>query len=190
MPDKTNIILEDRVTSLEEKIFVLNTESTTLRSFVIEQLLLSKQWRKKNQRIHVTQTSSVMKQNICEKKATPKTVLFKRYFKNRFRILQKNIQNTPDSRTLDISSNKPKSTNHFILPKKSSSNIKSPSCNQIATSNSFDLLSENTENSLDANNVISIEDNSAESYSNKRPSNTSISTEKKVNFRHNRKKQE
>ena len=131
-----------------------------------------------------------MKQNICEKKATPKTVLFKRYFKNRFRILQKNIQNTPDSRTLDISSNKPKSTNHFILPKKSSSNIKSPSCNQIATSNSFDLLSENTENSLDANNVISIEDNNAESYSNKRPSNTSISTEKKVNFRHNRKKQE
>ena len=62
------------------------------------------------------------------------------------------------------------------------------------TSNSFDLLSENTENSLDANsvNVTSVEDNNSESCSNKSNtlSNTSISTEKKVNFRHNRKKQE
>ena len=43
-----------------------------------------------------------------------------------------------------------------------------------------------------SSNVISIEDNNAESYSNKsnKPNNTSISTGKKVNFRHNRKKQE
>ena len=105
---------------------------------------------------------------------------------------QKNIQNTPDSRTLDINRNEPKSTNHFILPKESSSNIKPPPSNKITTSNSFDLLPENCENSLDANNVISIEDNNAESYSNKsdKPNNTSISTEKNVNFRQNRKKQE
>ena len=59
-------------------------------------------------------------------------------------------------------------------------------------SNSFDLLPENSENSLDANNVISIEDNDAESYSNKRnkPNKTSISTEKNKNLRHNRKKRE
>ena len=40
-------------------------------------------------------------------------------------------------------------------------------------------------------NVISIEDSNAESYSNKsnKENNTSISTGKKVNFRHNRKKQ-
>ena len=42
VPDKTNIILEERVISLEEKISVLNTEITTLRFFIIEQLLVIK----------------------------------------------------------------------------------------------------------------------------------------------------
>ena len=37
---------------------------------------------------------------------------------------QKNIQNTPDSRTLDIHHNELKSTNPLVLPKKSSSNIR------------------------------------------------------------------
>ena len=56
------------------------------------------------------------------------------------------------------------------------------------------MLSESTENSLNANNVnvISVEDDDTESYSNKsnKLNNTSISTNEKVNFRHNRKKQE
>ena len=58
--------------------------------------------------------------------------------------------------------------------------MKPPSSNLITTSNSFVLLSENIKNSLDANNVISIEDSNTESYSNKgnKPNNTSISTEK------------
>ena len=104
---------------------------------------------------------------------------------------QKSIQNTADLRTLDINCNELKSLNLFILPKKSLSNITPPSSNLITTSNSFDLLSENTENSLDTSNVISIEDNNAESYPNKsnKPNNTSVSTGKKVNLRHNRKKQ-
>ena len=53
------------------------------------------------------------------------------------------------------------------------------------------MLSENSGKCLDVNNVISIEYNNAESYSNKsnKPNNTSISTEKNVNFRQNRKKQ-
>ena len=38
------------------------------------------------------------------------------------------------------------------------SNVKPPSSNLIATSNSFDLFSENIENSLDTSNFISIED--------------------------------
>ena len=42
MPDKTNIILEDREIFLEVKISVLNTEITTLRSFIMEQLLAFK----------------------------------------------------------------------------------------------------------------------------------------------------
>ena len=90
-------------------------------------------------------------------------------------------------RILGINRNEPKSTNPFILSKKSSSNIKPPSSNLTATSNSFGLLSGNIENSLDGNKDkdISIEDNNAETYSNKRFSN-----EKKVNFKHNRKKQE
>ena len=88
--------------------------------------------------------------------------------------------------------NKPKGTNHFILPQKSSSNIKPPSSNQITTSNSFYLLSKNTDNSFDANNVISVEESNADSYSNKsnKLNNTSLATEKKVNFTNNRKKQQ
>ena len=57
------------------------------------------------------------------------------------------------------------------------------SSNLITSSNSFELLSENTENSLDASlDVISIEDSNAESYSNKsiKPNNTTISTRKRV----------
>ena len=85
-------------------------------------------------------------------------------------------------RILNIIRNEPKSTNPFILLNKSLSNVKTPLFNLITTSSSFYLLSENTENSLDANNVISTEDNNAESN---KPNNTSVSTEKKVNFRHN-----
>ena len=99
----------------------------------------------------MTQTSSVMKWNICEKKIIPKI-----YNSNVSGKPKKNIQIMPDY--------EPKSTNHFILPKKSSSNIKPLSSNQITTSNSLDVLSENTENSLDANNVTSIGDNDAESF--------------------------
>ena len=80
-----------------------------------------------------------------------KNILFKRFWKTK-----KNIQIMPDY--------EPKSTNHFILPKKSSSNIKPPSSNQITASNSFDLLSENIENRLGANSVTSIGDNYAESF--------------------------
>ena len=63
MPDKTNIILEDWVISLEEKISILNTETTALRSFIIEQLLVIKTMGKKNQWIHlyVIQTNSFLK---------------------------------------------------------------------------------------------------------------------------------
>ena len=139
---------------------------------------LKKKWRKKNQRIYLyaTQTSSVTKQIICDKKITPKTVLFKRYLKTK--------------KLFGIRGIREHST--IILPKKISSNIKPPSSNLTTTSNSFDLLSENTKNSLDTSNVISIEDNNAENYSNKsiKPSHTSILTGKKVNFRHNRKNQE
>ena len=103
---------------------------------------------------------------------------------------QANIQNTSDSRTLDINRNELNNSNPFIPTMKSSSNIKPPSSNLITTSNSFDLLSKNTEDSLDTSNVISTEDNHSENYSNKskKPHNTSISTGKKVNFRHNSKK--
>ena len=42
MPDKTNILLKDRVIALDKKISVLNTEITILSSFIIEQLLVIK----------------------------------------------------------------------------------------------------------------------------------------------------
>ena len=62
----------------------------------------------------------------------------------------------------------------------------------MTISDSLELLFENSENSLSANNVISIEDNNAESYSSKSTelNNISISTDKNISFRYNRKKQE
>ena len=62
----------------------------------------------------------------------------------------------------------------------------------MTISDSLELLFENSENSLNANNVISIEDNNAESYSSKSTelNNISISTDKNISFRYNRKKQE
>ena len=42
VPDKVNIVLEGRIIFLEEKICVSNTEITSLRYFIIEQLLIIK----------------------------------------------------------------------------------------------------------------------------------------------------
>ena len=55
----------------------------------------------------------------------------------------------------------------------------------MTISDSLELLFENSENSLNANNVISIEDNNAESYSSKSTelNNISISTDKNISFR-------
>ena len=74
------------------------------------------------------------------------------------------------------------STNIYFLDRLYLRNVRqipSPSSNLIATSNNFDLFSENTENSLDIRKVISTEHNNAESYSNKskKTNNTSISTQ-------------
>ena len=62
----------------------------------------------------------------------------------------------------------------------------------MTIADSLELLVENSENSLDANNVVSIEDNNGESYSSKsnKLNNISISTDKNISFRYNRKKQE
>ena len=46
-------LLEGKITSLKENVSVLNTEITTLRSFIIEQLLVIKKLRKKHpQSVH------------------------------------------------------------------------------------------------------------------------------------------
>ena len=53
MSQNTNILIEDKIVSLEENVSMLNTEITTLRSFIIEQLLVIKKQRKKHhQSIH------------------------------------------------------------------------------------------------------------------------------------------
>ena len=172
VPDKINMILEDRVISLEEKLSVVNTEIMALRSFITEQLLLIKTIVKEK-----STDSSVCDPNKfsdeikhLREENNSKTCIIQTLLENR-----KYIQNTPDLRTLDINRSELKSTNPFILRNKSLSNTKQPPSNLITTS-------ENTENSLDANNAnaISIEDNNAESYSNKsnKLKNISISTEK------------
>ena len=146
-----------------------------MRSFINEQLLVI-QWRKKINGSPVCNPNKFSDETkYLQEENNTKNCIIKTLFEN-----QKNIQNSPDWRTLDIDQNKPESSHPSILPKKTSSNMKPPSSNLITTSNSFALLSENIKNSLDANNVISIEDSNAESYSNKgnKPNNTSISTEK------------
>ena len=145
MPDKTYIILKDRVIALDKKISVLNTEITILSYFIIEQLLVIKTMAKEKSTVS----------SVCDPNQFSDEIKYLREENNtQNRIIQillenqKNIQNKPDSKTLDINRNELKSINPFILPKKSSSNIKPPSVNLIKISNSFDLLSENTENTL------------------------------------------
>ena len=158
-----------------------------MRSFIIEQLLVIKTIAEEKSRDSSVCDSNKFSDKIkyLREENNTKNCIIQTLLEN-----QANIQNTSDSRTLDINRNELNSSNHFILPMKSLSNIKPPSSNLITTSNNFDLLSKNPENSLDTSNVISTEDNNAENYSHKskKPHNTSFSTGKKVNFRHNSKK--
>ena len=88
--DKTNIILEEKVISLEEKISVLNEEITALRYFITEQLLLIKTMAKEKSTdsSYVTQTSSLMKQNIWEKKIIPKNCIIQTLIENQKKYLE------------------------------------------------------------------------------------------------------
>ena len=102
VPDKTNIILEDRVISLEEKISVLNTETTGLRSFIIEQLLVIKTMVKEkstdSSAYDPNKFSDEMK--YLREENNTKNCIIQTLLEN-----QKDIQTTSDSRTLDINSN-------------------------------------------------------------------------------------
>ena len=153
VPDKINIIPEDKIISLEEKISVLNTKITALSSFIIEQLLVIKTMAKeKSTDLSVCDPNKFSDEiKRLREENNSKNCIIQTLLEN-----QKNIQNTPHSRTLDINRNELKNTNPFILRKKSLSNIKSPSSTLITTSNTFDLLSENTENSLDAILTMSV----------------------------------
>ena len=42
------MLLKDKMASLEENVYLLNTEITALRSFITEQLLVIKKQRKKH----------------------------------------------------------------------------------------------------------------------------------------------
>ena len=51
VPDKTNTILKNRVTSLEEKIRTLNTEIMVLKSFINQKIFVIKTMIKKINRL-------------------------------------------------------------------------------------------------------------------------------------------
>ena len=59
VPDKTNTILKNRVTSLEEKIRTLNTEIMVLKSFINQKLFVIKTMIKKINRFICMQSKQV-----------------------------------------------------------------------------------------------------------------------------------
>ena len=68
---------------------------------------------------------------------------------------QKVFQNTVNTGSFD--KNTKIHTEPFIIPKKFASNIRTSLTKPISTSNSFELLSENSGNVLEANNILSTE---------------------------------
>ena len=68
---------------------------------------------------------------------------------------QKVIQNTVNTGSFD--KNTKSRTEPFIIPKKFASHIRTSLTKPISTSNSFELLSENSGNVLEANNILSTE---------------------------------
>ena len=68
---------------------------------------------------------------------------------------QKVIQNTVNTGSFD--KNTKIHTEPFIIPKKFAPNIRTSLTKPISTSNSFELLSENSGNVLEANNILSTE---------------------------------
>ena len=68
---------------------------------------------------------------------------------------QKVIQNTVNTRSFDKNTNI--HTEPFVRHKKFASNIRALLTKPISTSNSFELLSKNSGNVLEANNILSIE---------------------------------
>ena len=56
--ENANMLLEDKIASLEENISVLNTEITALRSFIIEQLLVIKKTAKETSSIESSLSQS------------------------------------------------------------------------------------------------------------------------------------
>ena len=121
------------------------TQETALRSFIIEQLLLTKKRARETSSFYSSLSeSNNFRDDITHLREECKT---KNCFIQTLLENQKVIQNTVRSGRFD--KNTIIHTEPFILPKKFTSNIRTTLTKHISTSNSFELLSENSENVLD-----------------------------------------
>ena len=132
---------------------MLNTEITALRSFIIEQLLVIKKTAKETSSVGSSQSELNRLQDeitYLREECNTKNCIIQTLLEN-----QKVIQNTVNTGSFD--KNTKIHTEPFIIPKKFASNIRTSLTKPISTSNSFELLSKNSGNVLEANNILSTE---------------------------------
>ena len=148
------MLLEEKIASLEENVSVLNTEITALRSFVIEQVLVIKKTAKETSVDSSLSESNRLRDEITylREECKIKNCIIQTLLEN-----QKVIQNTVNTGQFD--KNTKIHTEPFIVPKTLASNIRTPLTKPISTSNSFELLPENSGNVLEANDVLPTEIN-------------------------------
>ena len=144
-------LLEDKITSLKENVSVLKTEITALRSFIIEQLLMIKITAKETSSVGSSQSElNRLQDEITKKECKTKNCIIQTLLENQ-EVIQKTVN------TGSVDKNTKIHTEPFIIPKKFVSNIRTSLTKPISTSNSFELLSENSGNVLEANNILSTE---------------------------------
>ena len=165
--ENANMLLEDKIASLEENISVLNTEITALRSFIIEQLLVIKESAKET-----SIDSSLSQSNSLRDEIT--------YLRNECKTKNCIIQSLLENQNVFQKTVNTGKLEPFIVPKKFASNIRTPLANPISTSNSFKLLSENFENIQEANHASTTETNTVKDSKTKN-ANTSNAPKKKRN---------
>ena len=132
---------------------MFNTKITALRSFIIEQLLVIKETAKETSSVGSSQSESNRLQDeitYLREECKTKNCVIQTLLEN-----QKVIQNTVNTGSFD--KNTKSRTEPFIIPKKFASHIRTSLTKPISTSNSFELLSENSGNVLEANNILSTE---------------------------------
>ena len=139
--ENANMLLEDKIASLEENISVLNTEITALRSFIIEQLLVIKKSAKETSIDSSLSQSNSFRDEITylRDECKTKNCIIQSLLEN-----QNVFQNTANTGKLEP----------FIVRKKYASNIRTPEHHHASTTETNTVKDSKTKNANTSNENI------------------------------------